>query len=129
PVDFQREIRPILADNCFKCHGPDEAQRKAKLRLDTKQGAFATLDDGSAAFVAKQPGKSEAIRRITSTDVEQHMPPADSGKKLTPRQIELLRRWVAEGATWGKHWAFEAPRRPAVPRDANSHHIADRWVR
>ncbi len=116
PVDFQREIRPILADNCFKCHGPDEANRKGNLRLDTKQGAFAVLDDGQAAFVARQPEKSEALRRIASTDPEVHMPPPDSGKKLTAKQIELLRRWVEQGAKWGLHWAFEAPRRPPLPK-------------
>jgi mono/diheme cytochrome c family protein len=117
PVDFGREIRPILADNCFTCHGPDEAKRQGDLRLDIKEEALADRG-GYAAFVARQPDKSESLHRISSADPEERMPPPDSGKKLTPAQIGLLRRWVAEGAVYGQHWAFVAPRRPAVPRHA-----------
>ena len=113
--EFQRDIRPILSDNCYKCHGPDKAQRKAGLRLDTEAGAKAKLDDGFV-IVPGDPAKSELIRRITTSDEDDHMPPTDSGRQLTPRQIELLRRWIEQGAKWDAHWSFVAPKRPAVPK-------------
>ncbi len=119
PVSFDRDIRPILSDNCFKCHGPDAGERKADLRLDTKAGAFARLDD-HFAIVAGKPDESELVRRITSQDSDERMPPADSGKTLTPRQIELVKSWISEGAAWGTHWAFVAPQRPAVPATKNA---------
>src|SRR5262249_11350788 len=112
--DFNREVRPILAANCFTCHGPDAAERKAELRLDTKHGAFADLG-GHAAIVAGQPEQSELVRRVASAQADERMPPADSGKKLAPGQIDLLRRWVAEGAKWQEHWAYVRPIRPAAP--------------
>jgi mono/diheme cytochrome c family protein len=115
-VDFARDIRPILSDACFQCHGPDPKQRKAKLRLDTP--------DGAAVFVAGKPGESEAYLRITDPDPKRHMPPAKSGKKLTDRQIELVRRWIEQGARWTGHWAFLPPVRPAVPVVPNP-----TWVR
>ncbi len=115
PVDFNRQIRPILSANCFACHGPDNAERKADLRLDTKEGAFADLGD-HFALVAGKPDESELVRRISSADPDDAMPPADSAKKLTPEQIELVRRWVAEGARWQEHWAYAKPVRPAVPQ-------------
>jgi hypothetical protein len=110
-IDFSRQIRPILAENCFACHGPDDKARKAKLRLDTKDGAL-----GHAGLIV--PGKadeSELIARITSEEPSQHMPPAKSGKKLTAAQVELLRKWVDSGAPWSEHWAFVAPKWPALP--------------
>jgi len=114
PVDFNREIRPILAENCFACHGPDAAQRQAELRLDTREGATAT-SSGHAAIVPGNVDASELIRRVASTDADAIMPPADSGKKLTTQQIDLLRRWVAEGAQWQNHWAYEKPSPPQIP--------------
>ena len=114
-MDFNREIRPILAANCFACHGPDAAERKADLRLDTKAGALADLG-GHAALVPGKPDESELVRRIASADPDEMMPPAASGKKLSAEQIELLRRWVAEGARWQEHWAYAKPSRPSVPR-------------
>ncbi len=119
-VDFNREIRPILADTCFACHGPDENQRQAKLRLDTKEGAFAkpgVIAPGNAA-------QSRLIRRIASKDSDAVMPPPSSGHKLSDRQIELLRRWIDEGAQWNEHWAYVAPKRPEVPKVNNAG-----WVR
>ncbi len=110
PVDFDREILPLLADNCFACHGPDEKARKAKLRLDTKAGALAkagVLVPGSAAA-------SALVERILAED-DTRMPPAKTGKRLTPEQIAKLRAWVDQGATWSRHWAFVPPRRPAPP--------------
>jgi hypothetical protein len=117
-VDFSRDVLPVLSDNCFQCHGPDAKARKARLRLDTPEAALRKADP---VIVAGQSGASELIRRVRSADPSERMPPPRSNHKLTPEQIELLRRWVDEGAHWGKHWAFEKPRRPALPavRDRN----------
>src|SRR5437764_2378072 len=93
-IDFTRDIRPILSENCFACHGPDEKARKAKLRLDTKEGAFATLRRGGKPLVPGKPAESEVIVRISSSEPTEIMPPAKSGKHLKPEQIELLKRWV-----------------------------------
>jgi hypothetical protein len=113
-LDFNRDIRPILAERCILCHGPDSKARASALRLDTREGATADLG-GYAAIVPGQPDKSELVRRITSRDPGEAMPPPKSGKKLTAREVELLRRWIAEGAAYERHWAFVPPRRPAVP--------------
>jgi mono/diheme cytochrome c family protein len=113
-VDYNRDIRPILADNCYTCHGPDAKQRKARLRLDTEEGALAELRHGRAIVPGKS-AESRLIARITAADPEDRMPPATSGKKLAPEQIELLRRWIDEGAVWQGHWAFVPPVRPELP--------------
>src|SRR5882724_10015227 len=118
-VDFNREIQPILYDNCFACHGPDETERKAKLRLDRKDEAFKPLKSGGYAVVPGHPEKSELVARLTTKDEDDLMPPPKSGKKLTPAQIDLLRRWVAEGAPWQRHWAFVKPERPPLPAVKN----------
>jgi hypothetical protein len=114
-VDFNRDIRPILSETCFQCHGPDKAQREADLRLDQKDGLFSTKDNGPVVVPGK-PAESQLYERITSTDGEQRMPPADSGRKLSSRQIELIRRWIEQGAEWKGHWAYVSPTRPAVPK-------------
>ena len=114
PVNFDRDIRPILSETCFLCHGPDPENRKGDLRLDTKVGALGD-HGGNIAFVPGKPEESEAFRRMISDDADEKMPPAKSGKQLTPRQIELVRQWIEQGAKWSTHWAFEAPTRPAVP--------------
>ncbi|MHC5539061.1 DUF1549 domain-containing protein, partial [Singulisphaera rosea] len=116
-VDFSRDILPILSDQCFLCHGPDPKTRKADLRLDIKEGA---LRGNDPVIVPGRGDESELIRRITSTDPEDVMPPAKSGRALTSSQVDLLKRWVNGGAKWGKHWAFEAPRRPEVPKIADT---------
>ena len=113
-VDFTRDIRPILANNCLLCHGPDAKARKGDLRLDTPEGATA-LHDGHAAVVPGKPDQSELIKRVTTADKDDLMPPAKSGKKLTKEQIDLLRRWIAQGAPYAKHWAFVKPERPPLP--------------
>lgn len=113
PIDFVRDIRPILAKHCFACHGPDEASRESELRLDTRDGALGARPNG-AAFVARRLDKSLALSRIESTDPEQRMPPLSAGPPLSADQIAALRHWVARGATWQSHWAFEKPVRPAV---------------
>jgi hypothetical protein len=107
-IDFSRDIRPILSDKCFFCHGPDEKKREADLRLDTREGALAVLK--------AEPGKpSELLRRICSTDPDEMMPPPKSNRKLSPEQIALIGRWAAGGAAWGDHWAFRPLEMPAVP--------------
>ena len=113
-VDFARDIQPILAANCFACHGPDEQARKAGLRLDTQEGAVAD-HDGSRAIVSGKPDASELVARINSDDPETLMPPPKTGHKLTIAQRELLVRWVREGGKYEPHWAFKPLVRPAVP--------------
>ena len=114
-VEFNRDIRPILSDTCFQCHGPDQAKRKAGLRLDLETSAKAAVD-GHFAIVPGQPARSELIRRVTTGDAKDRMPPVEAGRQLTPHQIELLRRWIEQGAQWQAHWSLIAPQRPAVPR-------------
>src|ERR1043166_1726422 len=114
-TDFNRDIRPILTENCFKCHGPDDGGRKAKLRFDLRAEALKPAKSGSVAIVPGVPDKSELIARITATDLDDRMPPLKTGKKLTATQIETLRRWIAEGAPYATHWAYVKPVRPAWP--------------
>ncbi len=112
PVDFNRDIRPILSDACFTCHGPEEESRQGNLRLDTKEDVFA--DRGGYHLIV--PGNSAASKlyqRISSR--QRPMPPVSSGRVLTPKQIELFREWIDQGAKWQSHWAFDPPRRPAIP--------------
>lgn len=113
PVQFNRDIRPILSDKCFTCHGPDENERKAKLRLDTEEGLFAPRDNPT--IVPGKPEESELILRIQHTDSDEVMPPVDLQKTLVEKEKELLTRWIAEGAKWEGHWAWIAPSRPALP--------------
>jgi len=105
-VDFNYHIKPLLSDRCFACHGPDEKARKGKLRLDTKEGAFKALDDGMFVIKPHDPSHSEIVRRISSTDPDEVMPPPTSNLALSRDEIALLRRWVEQGAEWKKHWAF-----------------------
>jgi hypothetical protein len=113
-VDFPRDIRPILSDACFACHGPDDGLRKADLRLDTRDGLFEERDD-YAIVVPGKPESSELFRRITSVDPLRRMPPPKSGKALSGEQIEWVRQWIDRGARWTEHWAFVPPQRPRVP--------------
>ena len=106
PIDFGRDVLPILSENCFHCHGPDEKARKADLRLDTKDGAATVIAAGKSS-------DSELVQRLTSTEKSKLMPPPKSNRKLTAKQIETLTRWVDGGAKWGTHWAFAPVRRPA----------------
>jgi mono/diheme cytochrome c family protein len=111
-IDFSRDIRPILSDHCFACHGPDENKLKADLRLDTRGGLFREADD-IRVVVPGEPKDSEMFRRISSSDPDEQMPPAKFGRPLKPEQIELIRRWIDSGAEWKQHWSFVAPQRPA----------------
>ncbi|MCI0362112.1 MAG: PSD1 and planctomycete cytochrome C domain-containing protein [Planctomycetaceae bacterium] len=119
PIDFGRQIRPILANNCLKCHGPDAAQRQAGLRLDVRQSALAAAESGEIPITPGKPEQSELVRRISSTDPDVRMPPAEAKKTLTAEEIALLARWIAEGAKYETHWAFTAPQRPAVPETSD----------
>ncbi len=114
PVDYDREVRPILAENCYACHGPDGNARKAELRLDRKDDAFRDRP-GGAAVVAGDVAASTILDRIAEVDPDVAMPPPQTGKTLTAVQKDTLRRWMAEGAPWQGHWAFTPPRRPEVP--------------
>lgn len=113
-IDFDKDIRPILSDACFHCHGPDPGTREADLRLDLE------ADAKIGAIVSGDASNSELIRRIESMDNDEVMPPHDSGKQLSPKQISLLRRWVDEGANWAKHWAFVPPVKAELPKHEDS---------
>jgi hypothetical protein len=119
PLDFARDIRPILSGACFQCHGPDDAHREADLRLDTREGLFADRE-GAKPFVPGDLTASAAFARITAEDPAERMPPPDSGKSLSPAQIEKLRQWVSQGAPYSEHWAFVPPERPPLPAVQNS---------
>ncbi len=117
-IDYTRDIRPILSENCYHCHGPDEGSRKGKLRLDTKEGLSSKHKD----IIPFKPGSledSEAWERINSTDADEQMPPPDSHRKLTAGQIAKLKAWIEQGAEFKEHWAFRAPVRPAEPKLQN----------
>jgi hypothetical protein len=114
PVEFNRDIRPLLADTCFACHGPDKNKRKAELRLDIGDDAAKQRGDHRIVVPGK-PDQSELFRRLTSSDEQHRMPPARIGKRLAPRQIELVRQWIEQGGQWQKHWSLIPPQRPALP--------------
>ncbi len=113
-IEFNRDIRPILSDNCFFCHGPDAAERKADLRLDTEDGAKVDLG-GYAAIVAGKPDTSELISRILDHDPDSIMPPPDSERTLSDEEKDKLKRWIEQGAEWQQHWSFEAPVKRDLP--------------
>ncbi|MFM8221156.1 MAG: DUF1549 domain-containing protein, partial [Planctomycetaceae bacterium] len=133
-VDYLTQIRPILSRACYNCHGPDEGERKAGLRLDQRDAAVAPLESSARALVPGNLADSELWARVTSTDPALRMPPGE-GTPLTPQQLDLLKRWIEQGARFAEHWSFVPPRRaplPAVanllwPRNAIDHFIADRW--
>jgi hypothetical protein len=114
PVSFSRDIRPILSDNCFSCHGPDASHRQADLRLDVRDDAMA-----AGAIAPGKPAESTLVSRINATDPDELMPPPESHKKLDAKQRELLTRWIEEGAEYQKHWAYEKPVKPGVPAGAS----------
>ena len=116
-VDFSRQIRPILSENCFFCHGPDEKKREAGLRLDDEAEAKKNRD-GVTAVVPGRPEQSALLQRILSTDPDEVMPPPKQHKVIAPEQIALLSQWIREGAPWGAHWSYQPVRRPPVPKDA-----------
>lgn len=133
PVDFNRDISPILSDRCFKCHGPDEAARKLTggLRLDSFDGATVELENGGHAIVPGDPAKSLVMQRLLASDERKRMPPADSNLTITRAEIHLIERWIAEGAEYSKHWSFVPPEKgtaPAVVNDSWARNEIDRFI-
>jgi len=126
PIDFNREVRPILSNHCYACHGPDENQRKADLRLDTFDGATGKAG-GTIGIVPGQPGKSELMTRILSNESSEVMPPPKHGKKLSEAEAKTLKTWIEQGAKYAAHWSYSNPVRPAVP--AMAKHPIDAFVR
>src|SRR5262249_19154417 len=133
-VDFSRDVRPILARHCFKCHGPDDKARKAKLRLDVREAAIREAKSGQWPIVPGQPDESEIVRRMFASEESEVMPPSAAKNPLSERDRGILRRWIAAGAEYKQHWAFVPPRQtplPAVkrvdwPRNAIDHFILAR---
>jgi hypothetical protein len=130
-VDFSLEIRPILSNHCFRCHGPDEGARKARLRLDVREAATRELPSGSRAIVPGRPDESEILARLTTEDESHAMPPRKQGKKPSAQEVETLRRWIKQGAGYTKHWAYIAPVRrplPEVSDTARAINPIDRFI-
>jgi len=123
-VDYSRDVRPILSQHCYACHGPDDASRQAGLRLDRADAALAESESGATAVVPGRPEASELVARVTSDDADLRMPPASTGHTLSARQIDLLRRWVASGAKFDDHWSFRPMAKPDPPTVGNA-----AWVR
>ena len=120
-VRFNRDVRPILSDKCFACHGPDEGARSSPLRFDSREGAFVDLASGGKAIAPGEPEASKILDRVSSDDPVLRMPPAYKGHaKLSDEDIDTLRRWIEQGAEWEGHWAFLPPERPEVPSGANA---------
>ncbi len=115
-VDYNRDIKPILSDNCYACHGPDAGTLKADLRLDSFEAATKELKSGATAIVPKDTEESELVYRVHTTDADELMPPAESNKSLTAREKALLKKWVAQGAEYAKHWSYVAPKRVFAPQ-------------
>lgn len=129
--DFNRDVRPILSNRCFKCHGPDEERREAGLRLDLRPAALGELESGSRAIVPGHPDDSELVARITSTDPDLVMPPAHTKVSLSEDERQILAAWITAGAEYRPHWAFLKPERPALPtreEDGWSRNPIDRFV-
>ena len=130
PIEFRRDVLPILSENCFACHGFDEKARQAGLRLDTFAGATDIADSGVSAVVPGNPDESELLARIASSDPDVRMPPAETEKSLSAEQQRILRQWIEQGGEFQKHWSFERPRTespPAIPNAALTHPI-DRFI-
>lgn len=124
-VSFNRDVRPILSDACFHCHGPDDQQRQAGLRFDQRDSAVAKSESGETPIVPGDLAASELVKRITSSDESVVMPPPESGKTISPEQIDMLKRWISEGAEYEGHWAFQRVVRPNVPEVSGKSRSAD----
>ncbi len=118
-VDFGREIRPLLAEKCFSCHGLDAENRETEMRLDTKDGIYAEIDSG-VAVVPGDAANSALYARLVSEDEDERMPPVDAEKQMSPEEIELIKRWIDQGAKWQQHWSLITPTRPSIPSVENS---------
>ena len=131
PVDFSRSIRPIFSDNCYTCHGPDEAERQTEWRLDLRESALGELDSGDPAVVPGDSSASGIYRRVAAEDEDERMPPPDAQKKLTAEQVSLIKAWIDQGAGWREHWSFVTPKRPNPPQVKGSRTVRnpiDRFV-
>lgn len=130
-VNFARDVRPLLSDRCFSCHGPDSENRQADLRVDQFE-SLVEVRDGGQVVKPGDSANSELIRRITSDDPEQRMPPAETGKPLSGEEIQTLVKWIDSGAGWQQHWAYEAPRQTPIPKSVSSNEpaslYADHWI-
>ncbi len=133
-VQYNRDVRPILAEKCFACHGFDQAKREAGLRLDTQDGSQAVLESGTVAIKPGKPDQSELIRRITSADHDLVMPPAELGKQLSQQEIATLKKWITDGAHYEKHWSFNIPTKTEPPQIEGTQdsppvtHLIDRFI-
>ena len=126
-IDYAREIQPILSEHCFHCHGPDANKREAELRLDTHEGAIAKSDKHAVAIVPGDPDASEMIRRVTTKDPDDVMPPPDQHKPVSDAQVKVLREWIKQGAPYSQHWAFMPPVKKRLP-DAAANPV-DSWIK
>ena len=125
-VDFNRDIRPLLSDRCFLCHGPDNDEGAGGFRLDAHASATAVADSGARPLVPHDAANSEILRRLQADDESQRMPPIDSGKPpLTAQQIDLIRKWIDKGGQYQKHWAFVTPERAPTPQVSQSDWVRD----
>jgi hypothetical protein len=129
PVQFNRDIRPILSDHCFSCHGPDVQKMKGGLRLDVREVALRPAKSGKKAILPRDAAGSELVHRLLTDDADELMPPPEAHKPLKPEQKALLQRWIAEGAEYQGHWAYQPILRPSVPPGAEGEGGIDRWVR
>jgi hypothetical protein len=119
-IDFSRDIRPILADTCYQCHGPDEQTRETDFRLDLQGDVLKDYGSGQLVIPGK-PSDSVLLQRLLTTNVEQRMPPVEADRQLSPEQIELIRKWIEQGAEWKQHWAFAPIKKSSLP-------ITDSWI-
>ena len=126
-INFNRDVRLILSDKCFRCHGPDEAAREAEPRLDDEK-PVKEVRDGNVIVRPGDLAGSELIRRISSDDESEIMPPHESNKPLTEKEKQMLRQWVAEGAKWSQHWAYESPVRHAAGARRALHSSVSSWL-
>jgi mono/diheme cytochrome c family protein len=124
PMEFNRDIRPVLAENCFHCHGPDPGTRKAGLRLDTEAGFFTAKEGEKPTVIKGKPMDSALFLRLITADPDELMPPPETHKTLKPAEIAAVKSWIEQGAPWQPHWSLIAPTRPALPSVA-----AKQWVK
>ena len=127
-ISFNRDVRAILAEHCWQCHGPDEKARQAGLRLDVRSAALRPADSGSTAIVPHDPKRSELVTRIRATDENARMPPPGFGKPLSAAKIETLEKWIAQGGQYQRHWAFRPLTKPVVPQIDGASNPIDAFV-
>jgi hypothetical protein len=128
-IDYSRDIQPVLAEHCFRCHGKDAAARQSQLRLDVREAALRGGESESPAIVPGDPDKSAVLARILAHDEEERMPPPEEKDPVKPADIDKLRQWIKEGAPYTSHWAFEAPVKPALPAGADAEHPVDAFIK